>query len=232
MATTTLVQALAKAQSEMSHAELDSTNPQFNSKFSSLKAVIDAVKEPLNDNGIAFVQKSYHVDNGVSIETVFYGHGEEISTGAVTVPAQKATPQGYGSALTYAKRYSLAMACGISAAEDDDAESAEAETKLDFSDLEAPVAKPAKVKASKPTKAEESKTVVDHDPQTEEEAVIAVDGLVAVVRGMCESVDEAKDVFKANDALVKNLEEKFPEQRKRLSNAMGIFVKQLAEKQQ
>ena len=115
MAEKTLVQALVKAQSEMGHAVFDQVNPQFKSRFASLKSVIDAAKPALNANGIAFIQRSIPMENGISVETVLYGYGEEIATGPVSVPAQKITAQGYGSAMTYAKRYSLAMAVGIAA---------------------------------------------------------------------------------------------------------------------
>ena len=142
MAEKTLVDALVKAQSEMTHAVLDQVNPQFQSKFASLRSVIDAVKPALNKNGIAFIQRSIPMENGISIETVLYGHGEEITTGAVPVPAQKITAQGYGSAMTYAKRYSLAMACGVAADEDDDGEAAEVE--------QPPSAPKAKKKSSPP----------------------------------------------------------------------------------
>ncbi len=121
----TLIDALVKAQSQMSHAAFDQTNPAFkNAKFASLKSVIDAVKPALNANGIAFVQKSVPMDHGIAVETVFYGHGEELSTGPVPVPIDRENAHGFGSALTYAKRYSLAMACGIRADEDDDGNAA------------------------------------------------------------------------------------------------------------
>ena len=94
MAEKTLVDALVKAQSEMTHAVLAQVNPQFQSKFASLRSVIDAVKPALNKNGIAFIQRSIPMENGISIETVLYGHGEEITTGAVPGPAQKITAQG------------------------------------------------------------------------------------------------------------------------------------------
>ena len=61
----TLVEALTKAQSQMSHADLDETNPQFNSKFASLKSVIDAVKPALNKEGVWFVQKSLPIDSSM-----------------------------------------------------------------------------------------------------------------------------------------------------------------------
>ena len=120
----TLIDALVKAQSEMSHAAFDQTNPHFKSKFASLKSVIDAVKPALNANGIAFVQKSVPMEAGIAVETVFYGHGEELATGPVTVPVDRENAQGFGSALTYAKRYSLAMACGVAADQDDDGNAA------------------------------------------------------------------------------------------------------------
>ena len=121
----TLISALVKAQSQMSHAGFDQTNPAFkNAKFASLKSVIDAVKPALNANGIAFVQKSVPMDHGIAVETVFYGHGEELSTGPVPVPIDRENAHGFGSALTYAKRYSLAMACGVAADEDDDGNAA------------------------------------------------------------------------------------------------------------
>ena len=122
----TLIESLVKAQSEMTHAAFDQTNPHFKSKFASLKSVIEAIKPALNANGIFFMQISHPVDTGVGIETVFCKGDEKLSTGVVMVPVDKANAQGLGSALTYAKRYSLAMACGIAADVDDDGNGAAA----------------------------------------------------------------------------------------------------------
>ena len=119
-----LIESLVKAQSEMTHAHFDQTNPHFKSKFASLKSVIDAVKPALNNNGIFFMQMSHPVDGGVGIETVFCKGDEKLSTGVVVVPVDRANAQGLGSSMTYAKRYSLAVACGISASEDDDGNAA------------------------------------------------------------------------------------------------------------
>jgi hypothetical protein len=116
----TLIEAFVKAQEMMTHAALDSNNPAFNSKYASLSSVLDAVKPALNANGIALIQKSVPTEAGISVETCFYGYGEELCTGPVPVPIGKANAHGFGSALTYAKRYSLCLACGISAEEDDD----------------------------------------------------------------------------------------------------------------
>lgn len=113
--------ALIAAQQEMQHAELDSENPHFGSKYASLKSVINAVKNHLNDHGIAFLQSSEAVEGAVVVTTtLLHENGETLSGGPVRVPMDKQNAHGYGSALTYAKRYSLAMVCGISADVDND----------------------------------------------------------------------------------------------------------------
>ena len=85
-----------------------------------MEAVIDA----LNNNGIALIQKCHESDTGVNVETLLlHESGESLSCGVLHVPASKQDPQGYGSALTYARRYSLMAACGI-APEDDDGNAA------------------------------------------------------------------------------------------------------------
>jgi hypothetical protein len=112
--------ALVKAQRDFGPALKDKTNPAFRSKYADLGACIDAVIEALNANGIALIQRTLPCESGVTVETVFvHESGESLSCGPLHVPAAKQDPQGYGSALTYARRYSLMSACGI-APEDDD----------------------------------------------------------------------------------------------------------------
>jgi ERF superfamily len=82
----------------------------------------------LNNNGIYLMQKSHDCENGVKVETILlHESGEQFSGGILHVPASKNDPQGYGSALTYARRYSLMATCGI-APEDDDGNAASKQT--------------------------------------------------------------------------------------------------------
>lgn len=112
--------ALVKAQKEFGPALKAKTNPAFRSKYADLGACIEAVIDGLNNNGIMLMQPCHEVENGVTVETVFiHESGEVYSAGKLHVPAVKQDPQGYGSAITYARRYSLMSACGI-APEDDD----------------------------------------------------------------------------------------------------------------
>ena len=110
-----LINALIKAQSNIDNANKDGTNPHFRSSYATLESCIDAVKQPLLDEEIMFLQKSELSDKGICIETVFFGHGSELSAGKIFVPADKNNAQGFGSAMTYARRYSLVTACGIGA---------------------------------------------------------------------------------------------------------------------
>lgn len=116
--------ALVKAQKAFGPALKTNTNPAFRSKYADLSACIEAVVDALNDNGIAMLQQTRQDDTGVTVETLFlHESGEQITSGPLHVPASKQDPQGYGSALTYARRYSLMAACGI-APEDDDGNAA------------------------------------------------------------------------------------------------------------
>jgi len=120
--------ALVKAQKAFGPALKTNTNPAFKSKYADLSACIEAVVDALNENGIALIQRSIPCDSGVCVETMFiHESGESLSSGPLHVPASKQDPQGYGSALTYARRYSLMAACGI-APEDDDGNAASKKT--------------------------------------------------------------------------------------------------------
>jgi hypothetical protein len=112
--------ALVKAQQAFGPALKSSTNPHFKSRYADLSACVEAVIEGLNSAGIAMIQRTSEDTTGVTVETVFiHESGEMLECGKLHVPAAKQDPQGYGSALTYARRYSLMAACGIAPADDD-----------------------------------------------------------------------------------------------------------------
>jgi hypothetical protein len=112
--------AFVQAQKEFNPALKSATNPHFKSKYADLAACVEAVIDALNNHGIALMQLNHESQGGVTVETMFiHESGEILSSGKLFVPASKQDPQGFGSALTYARRYSLMAACGI-APEDDD----------------------------------------------------------------------------------------------------------------
>lgn len=116
--------AFVKAKKAFGPALKTSKNDHFKSKYADLAACLEAVDEALLENGIAMIQETFEDSTGVTVETVFmHESGETIRCGKLHVPASKQDPQGYGSALSYARRYSLMASCGI-AAEDDDGNAA------------------------------------------------------------------------------------------------------------
>jgi len=124
MSNTKICSAFVKAQSQFGAALKTSTNPHFRSRYADLAACVEAVIDALNNNCISMMQYSHEAENGVCIETIFiHESGEKLTSGKLYVPAIKHDAQGYGSALTYARRYSLMAACGI-APEDDDGNAA------------------------------------------------------------------------------------------------------------
>lgn len=119
-----IASALVKAQKAFGPALKSSTNPHFKSRYADLSACVEAVVDSLNEHGIMLMQPTHECEHGVTVETLFiHESGETFSAGRLHVPAAKQDPQGYGSALTYARRYSLMSACGI-APEDDDGNAA------------------------------------------------------------------------------------------------------------
>lgn len=125
----TLIGALLKAQKEAGHAHAAATNPAFKSRYVPLEDLIDYVNPIFNRHGIWIQQKSHLQEGGICIETIFQGHGGLISSGMVFVRADKQTPQGYGSAMTYARRYSLSLATGVGGDKDDDGNKAQEDSK-------------------------------------------------------------------------------------------------------
>jgi hypothetical protein len=112
--------AFIKAKKEFAPAMKTSTNPHYKSKYADLAACVEAVDDAFLNSGIVMYQETFEDITGVTVETVLlHESGESIRCGKLHVPAPKQDPQGYGSALSYARRYSLMAACGI-APEDDD----------------------------------------------------------------------------------------------------------------
>jgi hypothetical protein len=119
-----LCAALAKAQPQIEGASKDKNNPAFKSKYADLASVSEAIAAPLAAHGLSYIQVSHDRENAAAIETIIlHASGEWLSAGIVAVPVTKHDAHGFGSALTYARRYSLSAAFGV-VPEDDDGNAA------------------------------------------------------------------------------------------------------------
>lgn len=119
-----LAPAFAKAQGAIEGAMKDKTNPAFRSKYADLGACWDACRDELTRNGLSVIQAPQPCEDGVTIVTrLLHASGEWIEDGGLHLPATKKDAQGFGSAMTYARRYALCAMVGI-APEDDDGNAA------------------------------------------------------------------------------------------------------------
>ena len=141
---TNIYQAFIAAQKAFGPALKTSTNPHFRSRYADLSACVEAVIDSLNNNGIGLIQTTHECETGVTVETLLvHESGQTITSGRLHVPASKQDAQGYGSALTYARRYSLMAICGI-APEDDDGNRASKPVEVRAVEVKAEVKEPAK----------------------------------------------------------------------------------------
>lgn len=116
-----LAAALSRAQNEMGGAVKDSKNPFFKSNYADLTSVIKAIKQPFVNNGLSYAQfpVTSSGGNGVGVKTMLMHLSGQWIEEEFYLPLAKQDPQAAGSAITYARRYSLAALAGIPSVDDD-----------------------------------------------------------------------------------------------------------------
>lgn len=183
-----LPEAMALAFAEIEGATKAANNPHFKTKYADLTSVIEAIKPALVKHGLFFTQNPRPHENGVEIETVLHhANGDVLSLGSLFVPADRNNAQGFGSALTYARRYALVTAFGVPVEDDDGNAAAKAP----------PAKKQAEALAKKPPQHSALKTELR--------------GFVHELNG-CGDADQLNAFLKTPDALriVRETREKLP----------------------
>jgi len=121
-----LADALVKAQAEMPEIPMDGMNPHYKSKFSTLGAVIKAVRPVFAKHGLVVLQlpTSDDLSNGIGLATrIIHTSGEWVEDAVtMTVPAGANPGQELGKLVTYFRRYALSAAAGVYSDEDVDNE--------------------------------------------------------------------------------------------------------------
>lgn len=122
----TLAEALAAAQLEITDPAKDAVNPHFRSRYADLATVLKTVRPVLARHGLALSQTTQVDEQGrLLLVTRLHWRDEEL-VGYYPIQPVKADPQGYGSALTYARRYTIQAIVGVAADDDDDGNAASA----------------------------------------------------------------------------------------------------------
>lgn len=122
----TFAEAFVRLQQAIKPAIKDATNPAFRSKYADLGAVWEAVKDPLHEHGFAVIQSPDFDGETMWLATTIMHSSGEYRMGRYPIRPTKPDPQGYGSAITYARRYSLSAMLGVISEEDDDGNAASA----------------------------------------------------------------------------------------------------------
>jgi hypothetical protein len=116
-----IAKALSKFQGELESAAKSSVNPHFKSSYADLAECWATIREPLAKNGLCVVQTT-EVDVPAQLVCVItrliHESGQWFESTYPLWPS-KQDPQGYGAALTYARRYCLTAIVGLTQDDDD-----------------------------------------------------------------------------------------------------------------
>lgn len=118
-----LTEALAMAQAEFKPAIKDVKNTFFKSNYADLANIVEASRTALTKHGLAVIQLMTHENGLIFLKTILSHKSGEYVSGLYPIKPVKDDPQGLGSAMTYARRYSYAAICGV-VTDDDDGEAA------------------------------------------------------------------------------------------------------------
>ncbi len=126
-----LAAAFAKAQGLFSPARKSGTNPHLKNKYATLDDIIEAVREPLAQHSLSFLQLLDANSEGPALTTILLHESGQWLSSHTPIDAMESNRgtndmQAFGATLTYLKRYALAAMMGISSDEDTDGDSAKA----------------------------------------------------------------------------------------------------------
>ena len=103
-----LLQAFIKFQGVVTPITKDASNPFFKSAYASLDHIQEHIKKPLLSCGLVVTQPSIRIDGQDFVNTIlFHAETEEKLESLFPIIVNKQSAQDYGSATSYARRYSL-----------------------------------------------------------------------------------------------------------------------------
>jgi len=226
--------ALVKAQREFGPALKTSTNPHFRSRYADLSACVEAVLDALNNNGIYLMQLTEEHEAGVKVSTTFiHESGEQLSGGSLFMPATKHDAQGFGSALSYARRYSLMAACGIAPEEDDGNQATRsapvaAPKAMPKAVAKAPEAPPPKLTGT----ANQWQLKVSAEPETTvDDWSSTIADTTNFALEMAQSVNDVNSIYKINKVVYDRLKELDSVTYSMLLDRFGEFKKKFKEQE-
>lgn len=126
---TNIFKAMAEFRKKVVQPKKDANNPFFKSKYVMLEGVVKAIDDAIDGLGLSYIQEATSEDKEACVSTtIIHESGEYIKFDSLSLPVSKVDAQAFGSAVTYAKRYSLSAAFGITSDVDDDGNKATVES--------------------------------------------------------------------------------------------------------
>lgn len=122
-----LAKALLGFQSEALDIKKSADNPFFKSKYAPLEEIIPSIRESLKKHGLVFLQVPHGADELTT--TICHAESGQSVSGTLKMSPKDASPQGHGSAITYARRYALVSMLGLNTEGDDDGNAASSQSK-------------------------------------------------------------------------------------------------------
>jgi hypothetical protein len=222
--TADLATALAKAQAAIKPAIINKMNPHFKNRYADLAAVREAILQPLADNALSVTQTTELRDGFFVLVTKLRHSSGQWVASEYPLPTN-GKPQEIGSAITYARRYSLSAILCIAADDDDDGEAANAAATSKTNGAAASKASPIK-----PAKQEApaDQTTGEISPHK-----IAQDEPMRWGQAFVAAINNAKDQAEIDNWLVANsdrldaLEDTAPKIRERLMTRVEQKLKSL-----
>ena len=121
--TTELYKALAGFHKHFTTVEKNESNPFHESTYASLSQILNVIRPILNDQGLILMQMPVNgtKENSICIKTrlIHVETGQFIESNSISLIPPKLEAQGYGSLMTYLKRYQITSLLGLSFSEDD-----------------------------------------------------------------------------------------------------------------
>lgn len=121
--TTELYKALAGFHKHFTTVEKDAENPFHESSYASLSQILNVIRPILNEQGLVLVQLPINgmEKHSICIKTrlIHVETGQFLESNSISLIPPKLEAQGYGSLMTYLKRYQITSLLGLSFSEDD-----------------------------------------------------------------------------------------------------------------
>jgi len=155
------------------------TGGTYTFSYATLDGIMDMIRKPLSDNGLALVHALTSDEQGPVCETrLIHASGQWLSCWVPVIVAEGANAQGWGGAISYARRYGVSSLLAIASEEDDDSNAAcghEVAMKV-----RTPAAKPA----PKPS-----------DPSVQAQVMIKTIEACDSLKSLVQTLDSLKHIF-------------------------------------